>query len=388
MSESKNNILIFYCFVSIMVAASPLRAQCLADTDCKGGRICSDGSCIAPPSIEDPNKSQQIIIIKTECEKDIDCNGELICIQQQCVQDNRDKSVTNSNVQETYQESASSQGETTLCETGSDCGGVVPSVQPEQGTSQTENPTVTQQPSPPTSPQIGNATADTKEPLPVKQDTPVSKALPTASQERKSDTVNYDHKILYASMSFSLGAGVYGKTTIVENETYRTYEPLKKSIRDNILPGFYVALYGTPTPHFHLGLYLNLNTGHGNTYMVQELPETTKTSCRTTLLGTGISMKFGGRKVGKRLWGGFQIDLGYNRRIENTELGKIKLNGFQVSPRMSLNISLVSHKRLKVTLPITVGATVTPYGIVKNNSYIYTNWHIMPALDAGIAVGI
>lgn len=45
-------------------------AQCTADKDCKGNRICEKGACVDPPA--------------NTCTKDVDCSGDLVCQGGKC----------------------------------------------------------------------------------------------------------------------------------------------------------------------------------------------------------------------------------------------------------------------------------------------------------------
>jgi hypothetical protein len=54
----------------VTAMASPARADCTKDTDCKGDRICDAGRCVAP-------KPQA-------CSKDTDCAGSEVCDHDQC----------------------------------------------------------------------------------------------------------------------------------------------------------------------------------------------------------------------------------------------------------------------------------------------------------------
>lgn len=62
------------CLIAIVVATATPRIVfadgCVADTDCKGGRVCEAGVCTAPT--------------QTSCSKDTDCPGALICAQNVC----------------------------------------------------------------------------------------------------------------------------------------------------------------------------------------------------------------------------------------------------------------------------------------------------------------
>jgi hypothetical protein len=66
-------------------------AQCKADVDCKGNRICKDGQCVEPVQ---PQPTLQATPVKG-CRADIDCPGNQICQNGTCV----DKTVSPSPVQ-------------------------------------------------------------------------------------------------------------------------------------------------------------------------------------------------------------------------------------------------------------------------------------------------
>ncbi len=53
-------------------AAGTTPAGCVKDTDCKGERVCEQGSCVSPPR-------------ELGCVKDVDCKGERICEGGRCV---------------------------------------------------------------------------------------------------------------------------------------------------------------------------------------------------------------------------------------------------------------------------------------------------------------
>jgi hypothetical protein len=56
-------------------------AQCTADVDCKGSRICKDGQCVEPVQ---PQPTVQTAPVKG-CRADIDCPGNQICQNGTCV---------------------------------------------------------------------------------------------------------------------------------------------------------------------------------------------------------------------------------------------------------------------------------------------------------------
>jgi hypothetical protein len=52
--------------------ASPARADCTKDTDCKGDRVCEQGRCVFPTSAPG------------DCTKDTDCKGDRVCVRGEC----------------------------------------------------------------------------------------------------------------------------------------------------------------------------------------------------------------------------------------------------------------------------------------------------------------
>lgn len=67
----KRTLCVFVFVLSICHSPAILAAGCKDDSDCKGGRTCQDGSCVASA--------------KSGCTKDTDCKGERICENGKCV---------------------------------------------------------------------------------------------------------------------------------------------------------------------------------------------------------------------------------------------------------------------------------------------------------------
>lgn len=56
-----------------LLGSTAAYAQCTSDSECKGGRVCSDGVCAQPTAA---------------CSTDVDCPGDLICASGTCSQPN------------------------------------------------------------------------------------------------------------------------------------------------------------------------------------------------------------------------------------------------------------------------------------------------------------
>lgn len=53
-----------------LFASNIALAQCTADADCRGGRVCKDGECVEPSALS--------------CGKDTDCPEPMLCVEQKC----------------------------------------------------------------------------------------------------------------------------------------------------------------------------------------------------------------------------------------------------------------------------------------------------------------
>ena len=174
-----------------------------------------------------------------------------------------------------------------------------------------------------------------------------------------------------------------------ENEPVPTYKPVEKSIQDKVSGGGALSVYGAPTPHFNIGVYASVFTGKGKSIdIVEELPNVVELFSRTTQLGAGVAMKAGGRIGESRVWIGAGLGIGYNMTIADTSDNTLVFHGFEVVPQLSVDVLLLEKGRLKLALPIGVGASVVPFGVMKSDQYIYTHWNVRPTIQLGIAVGI
>jgi hypothetical protein len=182
--------------------------------------------------------------------------------------------------------------------------------------------------------------------------------------------------------------------------------------------GIYISPRWVASPNVHLGPYFRVGKGE-NVGVSIGAPDITGIdpyydedeldNIGHLHVGVGGSIKFGGM-VGKRVWVGGGLDLGFHvTKSEESEAVFVlyyggdtdddeKYLGFEALPRFCVDIFLFNLNGFKMSIPISVGAAIVPYARWKPEDHDVEDavdddevkawiWQIEPVLMFGFAAG-
>jgi hypothetical protein len=163
-----------------------------------------------------------------------------------------------------------------------------------------------------------------------------------------------------------------------------------------VLPGARFAGYGALGESFHLGGYFAIRAGEGELepanrvaramFLERDADSDVKT------WGLGLALKAGGR-VAERLWLGGGLDVGVHFFLieEWDDADNDTFVGLELFPRIALDIILVDRGGVRLAVPISVGAVVSPIAVVEpeedDPQTTVRMWSVAPAATVGLALG-
>ena len=177
--------------------------------------------------------------------------------------------------------------------------------------------------------------------------------------------------------------------------------------------GIYIAPRWAASPNFHLGIYLRVGAGENIGVRIEDSDAVHYSDDDLDYVGhlhfgVGGSLKFGGM-ANRRVWVGGGLDFGYHlTKVDDTEAILVypygnpgddeRYHGFELLPRVGVDIFLFNFNGFKMSIPISVGAAIVPYARWKpedsnvedyldDNDATVWSWQIEPVLMFGFAVG-
>lgn len=163
-----------------------------------------------------------------------------------------------------------------------------------------------------------------------------------------------------------------------------------------VLPGARFAGYGALGESFHLGGYFAIRAGDGEIKPKNDVARAmfferdADSSVKTW--GLGLALKAGGR-VAERVWLGGGVDAGIHFFMieEWDDTDDDTFFGLELFPRVVIDIILVDSGGVRLAVPISAGAVISPISVAEpeeNNPQTRVKmWHLAPAATVGLALG-